>query len=93
MDEKLQSLVFTNENCVGCNRCIRVCSCMGACVAYEQDENGNLVSNGGRVLGITAVADTLRGAIDKAYDLTKKVSFDEGFYRNDIGARALEALK
>ena len=59
----------------------------------KQDENGNLLSNGGRVLGITAVADTLRGAIEKAYDLTKKVSFDEGYYRNDIGARALEALK
>ncbi len=59
----------------------------------KQDENGNLLSNGGRVLGITAVADTLPAAIDKAYDLTKKVKFDEGFYRNDIGARALEALK
>ncbi|MBO4506193.1 MAG: 4Fe-4S binding protein [Lachnospiraceae bacterium] len=40
MDEKFQSLVYTNENCVGCNRCIRVCSCLGACVASEQDENG-----------------------------------------------------
>ncbi len=59
----------------------------------KQDENGNLLSNGGRVLGITAVADTLPAAIDKAYDLTKKVKFNEGFYRNDIGARALEALK
>ncbi len=36
----LESLVFTNDNCVGCNRCIRVCSCMGACVASEQDEHG-----------------------------------------------------
>ena len=32
-------------------------------------------------------------AIDKAYALTKKVKFDGGFYRNDIGARALKALK
>ncbi len=40
MEEKRESLVFTNENCVGCNRCIRVCSCMGACVASPQDENG-----------------------------------------------------
>lgn len=34
------SLVFTNENCVGCNKCIRACSCMGACVSTEPDENG-----------------------------------------------------
>ncbi len=40
MDEKFESLVFTNDKCVGCNRCIRVCSCLGACVASEQDENG-----------------------------------------------------
>ena len=40
MDEKYESLVFTNDKCVGCNRCIRVCSCLGACVASEQDENG-----------------------------------------------------
>ena len=34
------SLVFTNENCVGCNKCISVCSCMGACISTEPDENG-----------------------------------------------------
>lgn len=33
------SLVFTNDNCVGCNKCISVCSCMGACVSTEPDEN------------------------------------------------------
>ena len=35
------SLVFTNDNCVGCNKCISACSCMGACISSEQDENGN----------------------------------------------------
>ena len=30
-------LVYTNEECVGCNKCIRACSCMGACVADEKD--------------------------------------------------------
>lgn len=33
------SLVYTNENCIGCNKCISACSCVGACVAVE-DENG-----------------------------------------------------
>ena len=59
----------------------------------KKAEDGSLLSNGGRVLGVTAVAGTLKEAIDKAYALTKKVKFDGGFYRNDIGARALKALK
>ena len=59
----------------------------------KKAEDGSLLSNGGRVLGVTAVAGTLKDAIDKAYALTKKVKFDGGFYRNDIGARALKALK
>ncbi len=36
-----ESLVYTNENCVGCNKCISACSCMGACVSTMPDENGN----------------------------------------------------
>ena len=48
---------------------------------------------GGRVLGVTAVADTLENAIAKAYEHTKKVHMDHSFYRSDIGQRALKALK
>ena len=36
--EKTMQLINTNENCIGCNKCIRACSCLGACVAVE--ENG-----------------------------------------------------
>lgn len=32
--------IYTNENCVGCNKCINVCSAMGACVSTESDETG-----------------------------------------------------
>ncbi len=35
------SHVFTNDNCVGCNKCISVCSALGACVSTEPDEKGN----------------------------------------------------
>lgn len=35
-----ESLVYTNDQCVGCNKCISVCSCMGACVSTERDEDG-----------------------------------------------------
>ncbi|MCR4643812.1 MAG: hypothetical protein K5695_00180 [Oscillospiraceae bacterium] len=33
-------LIFTNDKCVGCNKCINVCSAMGACISTEADENG-----------------------------------------------------
>ena len=56
----------------------------------KQTETG-LVSAGGRVLGVTAVADTLKEAIDAAYKKTETVKFENGFYRRDIGARALAA--
>ena len=35
------SLVYTNDLCVGCNKCINACSCMGACISSEPDEHGN----------------------------------------------------
>ena len=35
-----KGLIYTNENCVGCNKCITVCSAMGACVSTETDANG-----------------------------------------------------
>ncbi len=62
-------------------------------VAGAKCEDGKLLSAGGRVLGVTAVSDTLDHAIEKAYALTEKVEFENGFYRKDIGQRALKALK
>ena len=60
-------------------------------VAGAKAQNGRLVTSGGRVLGVTAVADTLRGAIDSAYAAVNTIHFDNAFYRGDIGARALKA--
>lgn len=60
-------------------------------VAGAKLEAGKLLSNGGRVLGITSVSDTLEDAISKSYSFIKTITFDNGFYRNDIGARALKA--
>ena len=60
-------------------------------VAGAKEENGHLLTSGGRVLGVVATADTLRGAIDEAYAQVEKVHFDNAFYRHDIGARALQA--
>lgn len=57
------------------------------------DEQGNLLSDGGRVLGVTATAPTLEQAIERAYENVKRVDFKGGFYRHDIGKRALLAKK
>ena len=52
-----------------------------------------LVTSGGRVLGVTATAPTLKQAIDEAYRLTEGVQFENSFCRRDIGRRALEAME
>ncbi len=62
-------------------------------VAGAKLDSGVLRTAGGRVLGATAVEDTLEEAIDSAYALVKKISFRNAYYRNDIGQKALQALK
>lgn len=62
-------------------------------VAGATNKDGKLVTSGGRVLGVTATADDLKSAIDASYRLVKTIEFESSFYRNDIGARALKAIK
>lgn len=62
-------------------------------IAGAKLKDGKLLTNGGRVLGVTATADDLAGAVEKAYEQVKKVSFGNAYYRKDIGQRALKALK
>lgn len=63
----------------------------GAIVFHAGTEmrDGQLVTSGGRVLGVTAVADSFREAIDKAYAGVEKTHFDQAHYRHDIGRRLL----
>ena len=56
-------------------------------------DNGELLTNGGRVLGVTATAETLKAAIEKAYAAAEKTHFENAFYRRDIGQRALNKEK
>lgn len=60
-------------------------------VAGAKLDNGQLLSSGGRVLGVTELAATLPEAIEKAYTDVEKISFANAYYRRDIGKRALEA--
>ncbi len=60
-------------------------------VAGAKLSDGKLLTDGGRVLGATAVDDSLETAITAAYDLVKQIHFDNQYYRTDIGARAMQA--
>jgi len=55
--------------------------------------DGNVVTSGGRVLGVTATAGALPAAIDRAYEAVGLITFEDVQYRRDIGHRALARLK
>ncbi len=59
----------------------------------KRSEDGKLLSNGGRVLGVTAKGPDLKSAVKGAYENVSKIKFDNSFFRRDIGARALKALE
>ena len=56
----------------------------GTALANEQ-----LVTSGGRVLSVTALGNSLKESIDKAYNAVATISFDGAYFRHDIGAKAL----
>ena len=61
--------------------------------AGTAEKDGNIIANGGRVLNVTAIADTVAEAQAKAYEAVKRIDWPEGFYRSDIGWRAVEREK
>ncbi|MSS72644.1 MAG: phosphoribosylamine--glycine ligase [Candidatus Latescibacteria bacterium] len=58
--------------------------------AGTAQKEGRIVTSGGRVLGVTAIADDLRSAITRAYEAAGQIRFDGVYYRKDIGHRALK---
>ena len=62
-------------------------------VAGARREDGKLLTSGGRVLGVTAVAASLPAAIGEAYRMADQIHFENAFCRRDIGQRALKAYK
>lgn len=62
-------------------------------IAGAKLDGDDVVTAGGRVLGVVAVEDDLVAAIEKSYNSVKKVHFENAFYRNDIGAKALKVLR
>ena len=64
----------------------------GIFVAGAKLAEDKLLTAGGRVLGVTEIADSLAEAVDKAYKTVKTVHFENAYSRSDIGKRALEVL-
>jgi phosphoribosylamine--glycine ligase len=60
--------------------------------AATANRDGEVVTVGGRVLGVTALGQNLQTAIQRAYEAAGKVSFDGMHYRKDIGQKALSRL-
>jgi len=62
-------------------------------VAGAKLDGDKLLTNGGRVLGVTSIDDTLEDAIKASYDKVQNIKFGNAYYRHDIGKRALAAYK
>ena len=62
-------------------------------VAGAKLKDGKVVTGGGRVLGVVCVDETLEKAVEAAYENVKSVTFDNAFYRKDIGKKALDIIK
>ncbi len=58
--------------------------------AGTKEEDGKILSNGGRVLNVVGSGKTLAEAIDNTYREVKKINFDKAYYRSDIGAKGLK---
>ena len=58
--------------------------------AGTRSVEGKVVTAGGRVLGVTALAEDIKSAKDRAYSAVEKIHFDQVHYRKDIAWRALK---
>ena len=61
--------------------------------AGTKEEQGKILTNGGRVLGITGLGNDIESAIERTYKLVDEIKFDRCFFRRDIGGKALRLTK
>ncbi len=62
-------------------------------IAGAELKNNELLTSGGRVLGVVSTADTLKAAIEGSYNLVNQIKFENAYYRKDIGAKALACFE
>lgn len=72
MAQKQNSLVFTNDKCIGCNRCISVCSCIGACIAEEKDGKKRIAVNSDKCVACGACFDACEHLAREYLDDTER---------------------
>ena len=74
---KLESLVYTNEKCIGCNKCINVCPAMGACTSVDVDGNERRISvNGTYCVSCGACMDACVHGAREFHDDTERFFAD-----------------
>ncbi|MCR4787783.1 MAG: response regulator [Lachnospiraceae bacterium] len=52
-----KSIVYTNDNCIGCNKCIKVCSAIGACISKEENGKARIDVDGNKCVGCGSCID------------------------------------
>lgn len=73
MANEKNSLVFTNDKCIGCNKCVSVCSCMGACVSDQIDEANHVITvDGDRCVACGACFDVCEHQAREFHDDTER---------------------
>lgn len=72
MEVRANSLVYTNDKCIGCNKCISVCSCIGACVANDVDGQNHISVNGDRCVACGACFDVCEHGAREYRDDTER---------------------
>lgn len=65
-------LVYTNDKCIGCNKCIRACYCEGACIAVEQDGIQSIHVDPAKCIGCGACIDACQHNARAFYDDTER---------------------
>lgn len=73
---KENSLVFTNEKCIGCNKCISVCSCTGACVSHEVNGANRIDVDGDKCVACGACFDVCEHGAREYHDDTERFFAD-----------------
>ncbi|MCM1159116.1 MAG: methyl-accepting chemotaxis protein [Bacteroidales bacterium] len=72
MAKENESLVFTNDKCIGCNKCISVCSCTGACVSHEVDGKNRIDVDGSKCIACGACFDVCEHGAREYRDDTER---------------------